>query len=367
MQFLLAEEDNINRSIKVRKGLYTAKAKEGRFIGSTPPFGYRKIGAGKDRRLVISEIEAEIVKFIYKSYLKNVPLYVIKKEVYEMGFDRKGNVAVENILKNPVYAGMLEVEAFRELPGGLFPAVHEPIIDNKTWILVQNKINEPKKTRVILDEQLPLRGILKCHCGNPLTGAPSRGKSGKYFYYYKCKFPRHNNLSAVKIHDQLLSVLEVITFPESMINQIIKGCRIKVTKELNLKKLKIIRKEKQLYDFQEKLSLLEEKWIIGEISVKSFEKWSLEYQSKITHIAEYIKKMKLFVARVTELLQQRLDLLIDMKQIFCFAALLQKRELLKFLFNNNLYYLNGNYLTNEINKSVLYKLSSLENRGLFII
>ena len=84
LQFLLAEEDNINRSIKVRKGLYTAKAKEGRFIGSVPPFGYRKSGIRKQRHLVINEMESEIVKFIYKSYLKNVPLYVIKKEGYNI-------------------------------------------------------------------------------------------------------------------------------------------------------------------------------------------------------------------------------------------------------------------------------------------
>lgn len=118
-----------------------------------------------------------------------------------MGFNRKSNVAVEKILKNPVYSGMLRVESFREFPGGLFPGIHEAIIDKDTWRLVQNKINEPKRTRAILDEQLPLRGILKCHCGNALTGAPSRGKSGKYFYYYKCKFSGHNNLSAIKIHD----------------------------------------------------------------------------------------------------------------------------------------------------------------------
>lgn len=47
LQFLLAEEDNINRSIKIRKGLYTAKAQEGRFVHKTPPFGYRKSGVGK--------------------------------------------------------------------------------------------------------------------------------------------------------------------------------------------------------------------------------------------------------------------------------------------------------------------------------
>jgi len=111
------------------------------------------------------------------------------------------------------------------------------LIHNKTWSLVQNKINEPKGTRVILDEQLPLRGILKCHCGTPLTGAPSRGKSGRYYYYYKCKFSWHNNRSAVKIHDQLLSILELITLPEKMIDKITRGCRMKVNNKASSSRL----------------------------------------------------------------------------------------------------------------------------------
>jgi len=367
LQFLLAEEDNINRSIKVRKGLYTAKAKEGRFIGSVPPYGYRKSGVGKERILLVNEAESEIVKFIYKSYLRNVPLYIIKKEVYEMGFIRKGNVAVENILKNPVYAGMIEVESFRDLPGGLFEAKHDAIIDEKTWRLVQNKINEPKRTRGILDEQLPLRGILKCSCGKPLTGAPSRGKSGKYFYYYKCKVPRHNNLSAVKIHDQLLSILEEITFPEEMIYEIIKTCRFKINKVLNSKKTKIERLERRLKDLKEKLLLIEEKWVVGDIKKVTYEKWNLEYTNKLLEIKKSIKKIKLLVNRIIELLDHKLDLLSNIKQVFCQANLLQKRELLVFLFSNNLYYLNGNYLTYNIVKPLNYKLFLIEQRGMFLI
>lgn len=367
LQFLLAEEDNINRSIKVRKGLYTAKAKEGRFIGSVPPFGYRKSGMGKDRHLAVDEIESEIVKYIYKSYLKNVPLYIIKKEVHDMGFNRKGNVAVEKILKNPVYAGLLEVEPFRDLPGGLFTGVHEAIIDNRTWTLVQNKINEPKGTRSILDENLPLRGILKCHCGNPLTGAPSRGKSGKYFYYYKCKFPRHNNLSAVKIHDQLLAILEVITFPQIMIDKIVRGCKMKINKELNSRRLKIFRNEKQLEELERKLSVIEEKWIVGEIKRVSFEKWNLEYSNKIVKLKIAIEKLKTILIRTVKLLDQKLDLLIDVKQIFSLATLLHKRELIKLLFSNNLYFLNGNYLSYNITAPLEYKQLLIEERGFFMI
>ena len=47
-------------------------------------------------------------------------------------------------------------------------------------------MKRPEKEKVTVNDELPLRGVLKCHCGKPLTGAPSRGKMGKYYYYYKC-------------------------------------------------------------------------------------------------------------------------------------------------------------------------------------
>ncbi|MGO1242720.1 MAG: recombinase family protein [Sphingobacterium sp.] len=79
LQLLLAEEDNINRSIKVKGGIYTAKAKEGRYVYKNAPFGYRKEDERKDRRLVVEETEAKIVRFIYDAYLRNTPLYLIKE------------------------------------------------------------------------------------------------------------------------------------------------------------------------------------------------------------------------------------------------------------------------------------------------
>ena len=65
-------------------------------------------------------------------------------------------------------------------------------------MMVQEKFKNPIKQRVVIDDELPLRSILKCHCGTPLSGAPSRGKSGKYFYYYKCRHSRHNTTTLVQ-------------------------------------------------------------------------------------------------------------------------------------------------------------------------
>lgn len=68
--------------------------------------------------------------------------------------------------------------------------------------------------------------------------------------------------------------------------------------------------------------------IVGEIKRVSFEKWNLEYSNKIVKLRMAIERMKSVSIKTIELLDQKLDLLIDIKQIFCLAVLLQKRELI---------------------------------------
>jgi len=98
------------------------------------------------------------------------------------------------------------MEPYKDYPGGLFKAQHEAIIDYVTWQNVQQTMNKPEKQKVTVEENLPLRGVLKCFCGKAVTGAPSRGRHGGYFYYYKCNKTRHLNLSAKRAHEQLLQI-----------------------------------------------------------------------------------------------------------------------------------------------------------------
>lgn len=98
--------------------------------------------------------------------------------------------------------------------------------------MVQSKFNRPSKTRTIIDDALPLRGILKCHCGNVVTGAPSRGKSGQYFYYYKCRFSKHNNISAKKAHEQFDKALELMSLSAAKVKTIRADAMGEIEKEL---------------------------------------------------------------------------------------------------------------------------------------
>lgn len=345
LQLLLAEEDNINRSIKVKGGIYTAKAKEGRFVYKNAPFGYRKEGQRKDRKLIVEESEALIVRYIYDAYLRNTPIYLIKEHAQEMGFTTKGNMAIERVLKNPVYAGLLNVSAYRDHSGGLFSGIHEPIIDITTWKMIQEKMKRPEKTRAVIDDEIPLRGILKCHCGTPLSGAPSRGKSGKYFYYYKCKHSKHNNISAIKAHNQFLEACELMSLPASKVKKIRTESRNSVDKEMENNRKKAIEKKKQLQDVEEKLFSVEEKWIKNDINKDTYDRWHSIYNNEIENLRGVVERLGNDQSKAFSILENRLELLTDMRQVYSSANTIQKRQFVNMVFDSNLYYENGIYRT----------------------
>jgi len=366
LQLLLAEEDNINRSIKVRGGLYTARAKEGRFLTREKPFGYCKVGEGKKRHLEVNETEAQIVRTIYNMFLRNVPLYKIKEAAYEAGFDRKGNMAINRVLANPVYAGIIRVKPFKDLPGGLFPATHEAIIDKTTWQLVQSKMKKGDKVKVIVDSEIPLRGVVKCHCGMPLTGAPSRGKSGKYFYYYKCQHSKHNNISAVKAHEQLLNVCDLMSVAERRIKEIRNGCYASIEKEVYANKKKVAEKRHELKELQQLLNAVEEKWFRNQINKDTYDRWYSSYSDQISTLTASIERYSANKAKAFEILDSKLDLLGDIRQIYTNSDILQKREFVNIVFDGNLYYQDGIYRTPTMLDLLSHNSNKMEENGYLI-
>jgi site-specific DNA recombinase len=80
-----------------------------------------------------------------------------------------------------------------------------------------------------------------------------------------------------------------------------------------------------------------------------------------------IKTRLFLVDKIIDILEHKLDLLIDVKHIFNQGTLLQKRELIKMLFHNNLYYRDGLFLTKSIVESFKYNLEAMKSRGFYII
>ena len=171
---------------------------EGKFVGNIAPFGYDrvKLKDSKGYTLSINQNEAHIVKEIFRLYaFESNTINLVAKQLNYMNLkprisDEWTISSVKDILSNPTYIGKivwnrrkqkkktknghLIISRPRNQEYLIYDGLHEPIIDTKTWNLVQEKRkqNSPKvKHSNII--QNPLVGLVFCEsCGKPMQRRP---------------------------------------------------------------------------------------------------------------------------------------------------------------------------------------------------
>ncbi len=99
---------------------------------------------------------------------------------------RLGNSKTKQILTNPLYAGYVEYK-----PWGitLRKGQHEGIVSYETYCKIQERLSgrAHAPARKDLNQDFPLRGAVTCECGNALTAAWSKSRTGKRHPYYVCQ------------------------------------------------------------------------------------------------------------------------------------------------------------------------------------
>lgn len=369
LEFLLGNSENIKRQNDINGGIYTAKAVKGKWIqGGPAPFGYKKEGVGQSRQLVIDESQAMVVRFIYDAYLRNTPDYIILKEVKKMGFPLKGNSVIKDILRNPLYSGQQFVKAFKELPGGLFAGKWRPIIDLLSWHKVQERLNYKPQTRHnSITDEMPLRGLLRCHCGRMLTGAPSRNRRGNYFFYYKCQDSAHNNISAIKAHQQLKEMLTDLSLPQRMIHAIREKSIITLEEKKKESQNLLYVKRKELEVCERQIKSMEEKWINEQINFETYNRWHSDLSQKRNLLQATINKLNRDKDETKQLLEANISKLSDLQAVFECSTTLQKQELLNHVFDNSLYYQDKVYRTPYITPVFAHNTQTLKEKHLLIV
>lgn len=170
-------------------------AKEGRFIGSVPPYGYNKIKIrnGKGYTLEPNPPEARVVQLIFEMYLNGSGKAMIARKLDALGIKSgKGKLwsssTVVNILKNPVYIGKVRWgyrKYTKELANGnivrhrekneeciYVDGLHPPLISEEDFNRVQQLLGKhaavPVRTGLPLKN--PLSGLIYCgKCGSVMT------------------------------------------------------------------------------------------------------------------------------------------------------------------------------------------------------
>ncbi len=101
---------------------------------------------------------------------------------------------------------------------------------------------------------------------------------------------KHNNISAIKAHDQLLGACELMSLSDTRVREIRNGCKASVT-EMKANRQKVVDKKHELEDTQEKLSSGEEKWIKNEITRETYDRWYSTYNHTILNLKGAIERL----------------------------------------------------------------------------
>ena len=196
-----AEYYSAELSQKVRRGMNETRLK-GNYTGGHILYGYKK----QDKKLIIDEERAEVVRFIFEQYSIGVHVKNILLELDRRGVTYKGKPFVRstvyNILKNEKYAGIYHFNG--QVIENMFPQIVPTDIFEKVRAKVQKNHYGKRSTETVY----LLRNKLKCgYCGQSVNAECGTSQNGEKKYYYKCLGRKHNSCKKSVIRKDILEKL----------------------------------------------------------------------------------------------------------------------------------------------------------------
>lgn len=168
--------------------------REGKYVGSTPPFGYDRKPLDRGFMLIKHKEEAPIVKTIYDLFVdedlttNEIAAYLNKHKMKPRKNKLWDYEMVRHVMKNEVYYGSTawgKRPTVKKLINGeitkmrisaddymLVRGKHDPIVSKEKWDMAQAKIkgNPSSRTGLNRDLQNPLAGLVFCKkCGYSLV------------------------------------------------------------------------------------------------------------------------------------------------------------------------------------------------------
>ena len=204
MLTILAQLEIERTSERTKFGMIGA-VKKGHFVGRAP-IGYDKV----DKKLVINDIESEVIRRIFDLYIKGMAANAITKLLNEEKvLNRKWiPTLVDRILSNEIYIGnyvhrkTIQGEEPQKFIG-VAPAIIEEEIFNIAQIQKRKNLKNYKRKQTYIFMQ-----CIKCpKCENIMGGCSSKSHTGEKHCYYQCANCK-TRVSEKKIEKQMINFLD---------------------------------------------------------------------------------------------------------------------------------------------------------------
>lgn len=366
MNLIFSNNERNRIQERVKDGIYRSYA-EGRYCGMAP-YGYKNARDHKGKPLIqVDEAKADHIRKIFSLYKQGLNPEAIRTEVKKDGFNQRGNSAIRNILSNPIYAGILQLPAYKGQPPREISALHEPIISKIDFYSVQTRLNKRTITTQ-LNEDVWLRGILHCHCGRKMTAGNSRGRHGKYYWYYKCSEHR-KDYSANKLHTQFKEILDTISFSKASIEFYRANLISKIEEHQNAKGGNIMRLKLALQKIQKKIEDTQTRYLLnpGIVEPYIYSKAMTELRADESRLQVDLKKSKTDTDTMLSMANDLLPKLSHLSDVFFNWPLFRQQLFIKVVFSDALSYFEGVYRTLFIHPMFADKALILKEKGLLLL
>ena len=318
-------------SKKVKSGKHI-RALEGKFMGTTAPFGYRKDPQDKNH-LIVDEATAPTVRLIYSLALEGYGTNRIGKVLYERKipkpsyykqeffsqhdsgsedywYDWKQEV-ITRILRNPVYKGGMYVHStskptfkcrgrgyIRRADREVLEDMHEAVVTKEVWQTANDIIDRHTKVKPCTSGYENIfRGLLKCpDCGQTLlihtdNRNPDRDLLDKT--YYQCTIYRKkganfctaHRISAGDIENAIKAdidrhAVKAMKDKEKFINNVLLSMNESSAERSEKIKAEIDKLKKRNTELDQMYIRLYEDYSSGKLSEKKFTMMSAHYEQE---------------------------------------------------------------------------------------
>lgn len=265
-----------------------ASVREGNYIGSIAPYGYKKTQLpDKSFTLEPEPQEAEIVKLIFDLYIEQhmgaskIATYLNSIGVAPRKSESWDASSVRPILSNPVYCGFVRwntrpiIKAYangkyintrpRSAKGEVHKGKHEPIITEEMWNKANDIMQSHKQQQNPFDKPLQSQyaKLMFCGlCGRAMVRRPYKNKPAMYMCVNKscgCMASDEDDITDLVMH----SIADHLVDIENMINGNVKpnskDKKAETARKVLSNEIELLNKrKKKLYDFLEREVYTEE-------------------------------------------------------------------------------------------------------------
>lgn len=342
------ESDNLRRGMNTKAGMHRAR-QEGRWPGQAP-LGY--VNTRIDgKAYIIPGPEADEIREAFEQVAAGIyaieSVFVRLKRVKKLA--KCSRSQLYRLLRNPVYAGYVQVNATKTHPAYQVKGYHEPLISIDLFNQVQDiidgrKRNAPKSNTLV--EDLQLRGFLICpKCGRTMTGSGSAGRNKVKHFYYHCVTSCGARFRADDANESFVRMLQQNAIPAEVLKLYFKVLK-DVTKSDNTTYIRDLNRiEAEIQKTRQRILANADMFIDRDIDRETFESNKSRYNEMLLSLQNEKENLDLRSKNIDAEISFGLSLLEKPHFYYKEADLIAKREIVGSIFPEKLVYDGSTYRT----------------------